>query len=56
VVRQADFTPDWLAGELSRLLVEPAPLAAAAAAARAQGHADAADRLAALVMRTAGIG
>ncbi|MFN3855863.1 MAG: undecaprenyldiphospho-muramoylpentapeptide beta-N-acetylglucosaminyltransferase [Phreatobacter sp.] len=55
VVRQADFTPDWLAGELSRLLIDPAPLAAAAAAAKAQGHADAADRLAALVMRTAGI-
>ena len=55
VVKQADFTPDWLAGELTRLLVDPTPLAAAAAAARAQGHADAAGRLADLVMKTAGI-
>jgi UDP-N-acetylglucosamine--N-acetylmuramyl-(pentapeptide) pyrophosphoryl-undecaprenol N-acetylglucosamine transferase len=55
VVKQADFTPDWLAGELTRLLVDPAPLAAAAVAARAQGHADAADRLADLVMKTAGL-
>lgn len=55
VVKQADFTPDWLAGELTRLLADPAPLAAAAAAARAQGHADAADRLADLVMTTAGL-
>lgn len=55
VVKQADFTPDWLAGELTRLLADPTPLAAAAAAARAQGHADAAGRLADLVMKTAGI-
>lgn len=55
VVKQADFTPDWLAGELSRLIADPAPLAAAAAAAKAQGHANAADRLAALVVRTAGL-
>ncbi len=55
VVKQADFTPEWLAGELTRLLADPAPLAAAAAAARAQGHADAADRLADLVVKTAGL-
>jgi UDP-N-acetylglucosamine--N-acetylmuramyl-(pentapeptide) pyrophosphoryl-undecaprenol N-acetylglucosamine transferase len=55
VVKQADFTPDWLAGELTRLLADPSPLAAAAAAARAQGHADAAGRLADLVMKTAGL-
>ena len=55
VVKQADFTPDWLAGELTRLLANPSPLAAAAAAARAQGHADAAGRLADLVMKTAGL-
>lgn len=55
IVKQADFTPDWLAGELTRLLADPAPLVAAAAAARAQGHADAADRLADLVMTTAGL-
>jgi len=55
VVKQADFTPDWLAGELTRLLADPTPLATAAAAARAQGHADAADRLADLVVKTAGL-
>jgi UDP-N-acetylglucosamine--N-acetylmuramyl-(pentapeptide) pyrophosphoryl-undecaprenol N-acetylglucosamine transferase len=55
VVRQSDFTPDWLAGELSRLLIDPAPLARAAANARARGHADAAGRLADLVLKTAGI-
>ncbi|MCZ0738477.1 undecaprenyldiphospho-muramoylpentapeptide beta-N-acetylglucosaminyltransferase [Phreatobacter sp. AB_2022a] len=55
VVRQADFTPDWLAGELTRIMTDPSPLAAAAAAARGQGHADAADRLAELVLKTAGI-
>ncbi|MGL4291217.1 MAG: glycosyltransferase, partial [Phreatobacter sp.] len=55
VVKQADFTPDWLAGELTRLLADPTPLILAAAAAKAQGHADAADRLADLVLKTAGI-
>jgi UDP-N-acetylglucosamine--N-acetylmuramyl-(pentapeptide) pyrophosphoryl-undecaprenol N-acetylglucosamine transferase len=55
VVKQVDFTPDWLAGELSRLLADPAPLAEAAANAKAQGHADAAGRLADLVLKTAGI-
>ncbi len=55
VVKQADFTPDWLAGELTRLLADPTPLISAAAAAKAQGHADAADRLADLVLKTAGI-
>lgn len=55
VVKQSDFTPDWLARELSRLLADPAPLATAAANAKAQGHADAAGRLADLVLKTAGI-
>lgn len=55
VVKQADFTPAWLAGELTRLLADPTPLVAAAAAARAHGHADAADRLADLVVKTAGL-
>jgi UDP-N-acetylglucosamine--N-acetylmuramyl-(pentapeptide) pyrophosphoryl-undecaprenol N-acetylglucosamine transferase len=55
VVKQSDFTPDWLAGELTRLLADPTPLATAAANARAQGHADAADRLAELVMKTASL-
>ncbi|QCK86086.1 undecaprenyldiphospho-muramoylpentapeptide beta-N-acetylglucosaminyltransferase [Phreatobacter aquaticus] len=55
VVRQSDFTPQWLGQELSKLLADPSPLIAAAAHARAQGHADAADRLAELVLKTAGI-
>ncbi len=53
LVRQSDFTPDWLAGELTRLLDDPAPLSQAAAHAREQGHADAADRLADLVAELA---
>lgn len=52
VVKQSDFTPDWLAGELTRTLANPAVLVQAAAAAKAQGHVDAADRLADLVMST----
>lgn len=55
VCRQADFTPEWLAGELTRLLADPSPLAPAAAAAKGQGRADAADRLADLVMIKAGL-
>ncbi len=53
---QADFTPDRLAAEITRLAADPARLAAMAAAARSAGTLDAAERLAALVMRVAGIG
>lgn len=55
IVKQADFTPDRLGAALTRILADPAPLAEAAAAARAQGRADAAERLADLVLKTAGI-
>jgi UDP-N-acetylglucosamine--N-acetylmuramyl-(pentapeptide) pyrophosphoryl-undecaprenol N-acetylglucosamine transferase len=49
VRRQEGFTPDWLADTLSGHLANPAPLAEAALAARAQGIPDAAERLADLV-------
>ncbi|TAK49045.1 MAG: undecaprenyldiphospho-muramoylpentapeptide beta-N-acetylglucosaminyltransferase [Xanthobacteraceae bacterium] len=52
-IAQADFTPDRLAAEISRLAAEPAQLAAMAGAARAAGRPDAAIRLADLVMAVA---
>jgi UDP-N-acetylglucosamine--N-acetylmuramyl-(pentapeptide) pyrophosphoryl-undecaprenol N-acetylglucosamine transferase len=52
---QTDFTPDRLASEISALAAEPARLAAMATAARAVGRLDAAERLADLVLKTAGI-
>ena len=55
LVRQSDFTAEWLAGELSRLFADPARLSGMAAAAKAVGRADAAERLADEVMRVAGI-
>jgi UDP-N-acetylglucosamine--N-acetylmuramyl-(pentapeptide) pyrophosphoryl-undecaprenol N-acetylglucosamine transferase len=52
---QAEFTPDRLAAEISALAAEPARLAAMAAGARSIGTLDAADRLADLVLRVAGV-
>jgi UDP-N-acetylglucosamine--N-acetylmuramyl-(pentapeptide) pyrophosphoryl-undecaprenol N-acetylglucosamine transferase len=52
---QSRFTPERLAGEIARLAAEPGKLAAMAAAARGQGILDAADRLADLVVKVAGI-
>src|SRR5476651_710615 len=52
---QAEFTPDRLAAEISGLAAEPARLTAMAAAARTVGRLDAAERLADLVMKVAGI-
>ena len=52
---QADFTPDRLAAEISALAAEPARLTAMAASARTVGRLDAADRLADLVVKVAGI-
>jgi UDP-N-acetylglucosamine--N-acetylmuramyl-(pentapeptide) pyrophosphoryl-undecaprenol N-acetylglucosamine transferase len=52
-LRQDDFTPDRLAGEISALASAPQKLVAMAAAARSQGAIDAAERLADLVLRTA---
>jgi UDP-N-acetylglucosamine--N-acetylmuramyl-(pentapeptide) pyrophosphoryl-undecaprenol N-acetylglucosamine transferase len=52
---QTDFTPTRLAAEISALAAEPARLAAMAAAARGVGRLDAAERLADLVVKVAGI-
>src|SRR5215208_104632 len=54
-IGQADFTPDRLAAEISALAAEPARLAAMAANARTVGRLDAAQRLAELVLKVAGI-
>jgi UDP-N-acetylglucosamine--N-acetylmuramyl-(pentapeptide) pyrophosphoryl-undecaprenol N-acetylglucosamine transferase len=54
-IAQADFTPDRLAAEISELAGEPARLTAMAAGARTVGKLDAAERLADLVERVAGI-
>ena len=52
---QADFTPERLAAEITALAAEPDRLARMAAAAKAAGSIDAADRLADLVLRVAGV-
>ena len=54
-IRQAEFTPDWLATEISAFAAEPARLTAMAANARKVGRLDAAERLADLVVKVAGI-
>jgi UDP-N-acetylglucosamine--N-acetylmuramyl-(pentapeptide) pyrophosphoryl-undecaprenol N-acetylglucosamine transferase len=52
---QPQFTPDRLAAEIAALAAEPARLAAMAKAARSIGSIEAAERLADLVLRVAGI-
>src|ERR1035437_1321928 len=54
-VPQADFTPARLAAEISALAAEPERLAPMAPGARTVGRLDAAERLADLVMKVAGI-
>ena len=54
-IAQADFTPDRLAAEISTFAAEPERLTAMAASARTMGRLDAANRLADLVVKTAGI-
>lgn len=54
-IAQPEFTPDRLASEISSLAAEPVRLADMAQAARAVGRLDAAERLADLVVKTAGI-
>jgi UDP-N-acetylglucosamine--N-acetylmuramyl-(pentapeptide) pyrophosphoryl-undecaprenol N-acetylglucosamine transferase len=54
-IAQADFTPDRLATEISALAAEPARLTAMAAGARTVGKLDAAERLADLVEKVAGM-
>jgi UDP-N-acetylglucosamine--N-acetylmuramyl-(pentapeptide) pyrophosphoryl-undecaprenol N-acetylglucosamine transferase len=52
---QSEFTPDRLAAEIAALAAEPARLAAMATAAKSLASIDAADRLADLVLRVAGV-
>jgi len=52
---QRDFTPERLAAELAGLAAAPDRLTAMAAAAKSAGTRDAAERLADLVIKTAGI-
>jgi UDP-N-acetylglucosamine--N-acetylmuramyl-(pentapeptide) pyrophosphoryl-undecaprenol N-acetylglucosamine transferase len=52
---QNDFTPDRLASEISAFAAEPSRLTAMAANARKAGRLDAAERLADLVAKVAGI-
>jgi UDP-N-acetylglucosamine--N-acetylmuramyl-(pentapeptide) pyrophosphoryl-undecaprenol N-acetylglucosamine transferase len=54
-IAQSEFTPDRLATEISALAAEPARLATMAFAARGAGRLDAAERLADLVVKVAGI-
>jgi UDP-N-acetylglucosamine--N-acetylmuramyl-(pentapeptide) pyrophosphoryl-undecaprenol N-acetylglucosamine transferase len=55
LIRQDEFTAERLAQKLSQLAGRPAILAGMAAAARRTGRADAAEQLADLVIRVAGI-
>ena len=52
---QPDFTPERLASEIARLAGDPALLSGMAKAAQSAGAIDAAERLADLVMKVAGI-
>jgi UDP-N-acetylglucosamine--N-acetylmuramyl-(pentapeptide) pyrophosphoryl-undecaprenol N-acetylglucosamine transferase len=53
VLKQADFTPERLAAEITKLAAAPGKLAAMATGAKSAGVLDAADRLADLVLRVA---
>jgi UDP-N-acetylglucosamine--N-acetylmuramyl-(pentapeptide) pyrophosphoryl-undecaprenol N-acetylglucosamine transferase len=55
MIEQPGFTPERLAAELAQLATVPAKLSAMAAAARVHGRLDAAERLADLVAKVAGI-
>ena len=52
---QSDFTPERLAAEITALAADPGRLAAMAAAARSAGRLDAAERLADVVAKVAGV-
>jgi UDP-N-acetylglucosamine--N-acetylmuramyl-(pentapeptide) pyrophosphoryl-undecaprenol N-acetylglucosamine transferase len=54
-IEQRDFTPARLANEIKRLAADPAGLARMAAAAKSAGTLDAAERLADVVLKVAGI-
>ncbi|WP_298354941.1 undecaprenyldiphospho-muramoylpentapeptide beta-N-acetylglucosaminyltransferase [Rhodoblastus sp.] len=55
VMRQTGFTPEWLAERLARALDEPRDLTRRAQAAKSAGVPDAAERLADLALKTAGL-
>lgn len=55
VVRQTDFTPEWLAQSLAQALDDPEGLTRRAQAAKSAGILDAAERLADLALSTAGL-
>jgi UDP-N-acetylglucosamine--N-acetylmuramyl-(pentapeptide) pyrophosphoryl-undecaprenol N-acetylglucosamine transferase len=54
-IAQTEFTPDRLAAEISALAADPARLTAMASDARSVGRLDAAERLADLAVKVAGI-
>jgi UDP-N-acetylglucosamine--N-acetylmuramyl-(pentapeptide) pyrophosphoryl-undecaprenol N-acetylglucosamine transferase len=54
-IKQAAFSPERLAAEIARLAAEPDTLATMATAAQSVGTIDAAERLADLVLKVAGI-
>ena len=54
-IEQRDFTPERLAAEIARLAADPARLTRMAKGAKSAGTLDAAERLADLVMKVAGI-
>ena len=55
VVRQISFTPEWLAHSLGLALDDPEGLTRRAQAAKSAGIPDAAERLADLAIKTAGL-
>jgi UDP-N-acetylglucosamine--N-acetylmuramyl-(pentapeptide) pyrophosphoryl-undecaprenol N-acetylglucosamine transferase len=55
LIRQQEFTATRLAAELTSLVSDPATLPAMAKAAKAEGRTDAAERLADLVAKVAGV-
>ena len=54
-IEQRDFTPERLAADITRLAGDPAGLAGMAKAAKSAGTIDAAERLADLVIKVAGV-
>jgi UDP-N-acetylglucosamine--N-acetylmuramyl-(pentapeptide) pyrophosphoryl-undecaprenol N-acetylglucosamine transferase len=55
VIRQSEFTPAWLAQRLIQALDDPKDLTRRAQAAKSAGIPDAAERLADLALKTAGL-
>jgi UDP-N-acetylglucosamine--N-acetylmuramyl-(pentapeptide) pyrophosphoryl-undecaprenol N-acetylglucosamine transferase len=55
VMRQTGFTPAWLAQQIVHALADPGGLTRGAQAAKSAGVPDAAERLAELTLRTAGL-